>query len=87
MFSKQQLTHEFVNEPLNLSVHPNGMFVCVSFVNSIQIYISTIDRFILFHQFDISMSTIVGFRLKIFANQFEFFVVVLRLNIVIKDIS
>ncbi|CAF1441079.1 unnamed protein product, partial [Adineta steineri] len=50
----QELNHQFDNEPLLLSVHPSGYFVCISFSNILIIYTYTIDGLILFKQFQIS---------------------------------
>ncbi len=81
--SNQELNHQFIDEPLSITVHSMGIFICISFSNIIQIYGYTIDGLYLFKQFNISNVRIV------ISNKFnknESYSLILRLNIVIKDI-
>ncbi|CAF1143866.1 unnamed protein product [Rotaria sordida] len=52
--NNQELNYEFDIEPLSLSVHPSGIFVCISFSRIIRIYSYTINGLNLFKQFQIS---------------------------------
>jgi len=53
LYSTQELNHEFVDEPLSISIHPSGIFICILFLNIIRIYLYTIDGLNLFKQFQI----------------------------------
>ena len=57
--SCEELSEEFPNEPLSISVHPNGLFLSISFFNLINIYIYTIDRLILIKQLNIPNARMV----------------------------
>ncbi len=52
MSSNQELSHQFDNEPLLLSVDPSGIFICISFSNVVIIYGYTTDGLIRFKQFE-----------------------------------
>jgi hypothetical protein len=52
LFSNQELNHQFDDEPLLLSVHPSGIFLCISFSNLVIIYGYTIDGLVQFKQFE-----------------------------------
>ncbi len=58
-FSIQELNHKFVDEPLFLSIHPNGIFICISFWNIIRLYVYTINGLVLFKELHISNARIV----------------------------
>jgi hypothetical protein len=57
--NNQELNHQFVDELLSISVHPTGIFICISFLNIIRIYGYTIDGLILFKQLNIYNARIV----------------------------
>jgi len=59
LFSNQELNHQFIDEPLSISIHPTGIFICVSFSNIVRIYVYTIDGLILFKQLQISNVRVV----------------------------
>jgi len=61
LYSNQELNHEFIDEPLSLSIHPNGIFICILFINLIEIYLYTIDGLNLFKEFQICNVKIVCF--------------------------
>jgi hypothetical protein len=57
--SHQELNHQFIDEPLSISVHPTGIFVCISFWNIVRIYAYTIDRLTLFKELEIANARVV----------------------------
>ncbi|CAF1929613.1 unnamed protein product [Rotaria magnacalcarata] len=52
--NNQEFQYQFDINPLSLSIHPNGIFVCVSFSTLIRIYTYTIDGLYLFKELEIS---------------------------------
>jgi hypothetical protein len=59
LYSNLELNHQFIDEPLSVSVHPTGIFVCISFWNIVQIYGYTIDGLSLFKELDITNARFV----------------------------
>ncbi|CAF3386343.1 unnamed protein product [Rotaria socialis] len=52
--NNQEFQYQFDIKPLSLSIHPSGIFVCVSFSTLMRIYTYTIDGFYLFKELEIS---------------------------------
>ncbi len=72
LYSNQELNHQFIDEPLSISIHPSGIFICILFLNIIQIYVYTIDGLNLFKQFQIFNVQIVYLKYLIKINYFIF---------------
>jgi hypothetical protein len=60
MNSNQELDHQFIDEPLSMSVHPTGIFISILFSNKIQIFGYTIDGLNIIKQLNISNAKIVS---------------------------
>ncbi|CAF3818963.1 unnamed protein product [Rotaria magnacalcarata] len=74
--NNQEFQYQFDIKPLSLSIHPSGIFVCVSFSTLIRIYTYTIDGFYLFKELEISDAqcvSIIDFNIKLNKNKLSFF--------------
>lgn len=57
--SNQELSHRFIDEPLSISIHPTGIFICIAFSNIVCIYGYTIDGLIVLKELEISNIQVV----------------------------
>ncbi|CAF2079572.1 unnamed protein product [Rotaria magnacalcarata] len=74
--NNQEFQYQFDIKPLSLSIHPSGIFVCLSFSTLIRIYTYTIDGFYLFKELEISDAqcvSIIDFNIKLNKNKLSFF--------------